>query len=200
MKTIISLFILTAISAFYSLPIAKGYQIGDMVDDFKLQNIDGNMVSLSDYNNSKGVIVVFTCNTCPYAVAYEDRIVALDKVFAPKGYPVLAIMPNNIKVKPADDLSHMKQRAKEKGFTFEIVKPPVEIKQDSTGDGSVAEQVLGINESLVKESPTELGDKTFTSLESVLKILPKAMTGEEIKEKYNINFKINDKSLFRPLK
>ncbi len=102
--------------------------------------------------------------------------------------------------KVVDNTEANKKLAKEKGFTFEIVKPPVEIKQDSTGDGSVAEQVLGINESLVKESPTELGDKTFTSLESVLKILPEAMTGAEIKEKYNINFKINDKSLFRPLK
>lgn len=118
MKTILSLFILSALSALNSLPTVKGYQIGDMVDDFKLQNIDGKMVSLSDYNDTKGVIVVFTCNTCPYAVAYEDRIVALDKVFAPKGYPVLAIMPNNIEVKPADDLIHMKQRSEEKGFTF----------------------------------------------------------------------------------
>ena len=118
MKTIISLLILTAFSVLNPPPISKGYQIGDMVDNFELQNIDGKMVSLSDYNDTKGIIVVFTCNTCPYAVAYEDRIVALDKVFAPKGYPVLAIMPNNIKVKPADDLSHMKQRAEEKGFTF----------------------------------------------------------------------------------
>ena len=118
MKTILSLFILTTFSVLNPSSISKGYQIGDMVDNFKLQNIDGKMVSLSDYNNSKGVIVVFTCNTCPYAVAYEDRIVALDKAFAPKGYPVLAIMPNNIKVKPADDLSHMKKRAEEKGFTF----------------------------------------------------------------------------------
>ena len=118
MKTIFSLFILTTFSVLNPSSISKGYQIGDMVDNFELQNIDGKMVSLSDYNNSKGVIVVFTCNTCPYAVAYEDRIVALDKAFAPKGYPVLAIMPNNIKVKPADDLSHMKKRAEEKEFTF----------------------------------------------------------------------------------
>ena len=84
MKTIFSLFILTTFSVLNPSSISKGYQIGDMVDNFELQNIDGKMVSLSDYNNSKGVIVVFTCNTCPYAVAYEDRIVALDKAFAPR--------------------------------------------------------------------------------------------------------------------
>ena len=121
MKTIFSLFILTTFSVLNPSSISKGYQIGDMVDNFELQNIDGKMVSLSDYNNSKGVIVVFTCNTCPYAVAYEDRIVALDKAFAPKGYPVLAIMPNNIKVKPADDLSHMKKGLKKKDLLFRIL-------------------------------------------------------------------------------
>ena len=120
MKTILSLFISTTFSDLNPLPTLKA-QIGDMVDNFELQNIDGKMVSLSDYNNSKGVIVVFTCNTCPYAVAYEDRIVALDKAFAPKGYPVLAIMPNNIKVKPADDLSHMKKRAEEKDLLSYLI-------------------------------------------------------------------------------
>lgn len=118
MKTLVTLLVFFVASLNSPSPVKKGYQIGDIVEDFKLQNIDGKMVSLSDYNNSEGVIVVFTCNTCPYAVAYEDRIVALDKKFAPQGYPVLAIMPNNIKVKPADDLNHMKQRADEKGFTF----------------------------------------------------------------------------------
>ena len=56
-----------------------GYKIGDIATDFKLKNVDGNMVSLADFNKAKGFIVVFTCNTCPYAVAYEDRIEALNK-------------------------------------------------------------------------------------------------------------------------
>ena len=50
-----------------------GYKVGDVATDFKLENIDGNMVSLSDYKDAKGFIVIFTCNTCPYAVAYEDQ-------------------------------------------------------------------------------------------------------------------------------
>ncbi|AXT20827.1 thioredoxin family protein [Flavobacteriaceae bacterium AU392] len=96
----------------------KGYNIGDIATDFKLKNIDGNMVSLSDYDDSKGFIVIFTCNTCPYAVAYEDRIIALDKKFKSKGYPVIAIMPNNPNIKPGDNFNAMKTRAKSKGFTF----------------------------------------------------------------------------------
>ena len=76
------------------------------------------MVSLSDYNDAKGFIVIFTCNTCPYAVSYEDRIIALDKKYASKGYPVIAVMPNNTSIQPKDDMESMKQRAKQKGFTF----------------------------------------------------------------------------------
>lgn len=95
-----------------------GYKIGDVATDFSLENIDGKMVSLSDFKDAKGFIVVFTCNTCPYAVAYEDRVEALNKKYADKGYPVIAIMPNNTDVKPGDSMEEMKARAKAKGFTF----------------------------------------------------------------------------------
>jgi len=96
----------------------KGYDIGDIATDFKLMNIDGKMVSLSDYKDAKGFIITFTCNTCPYAVLYEDRLEALNKKYAPKGYPLIAIMPNNTDIKPGDSMEAMKTRAKEKGFTF----------------------------------------------------------------------------------
>lgn len=95
-----------------------GYKVGDVATDFSLKNIDGKMVSLSDYKTAKGFVVIFTCNTCPYAVAYEDRIVALDKKYASKGYPVIAIMPNDTDVKPGDNMQAMQARAKAKGFTF----------------------------------------------------------------------------------
>ncbi|TYA86817.1 thioredoxin family protein [Seonamhaeicola marinus] len=98
--------------------VVEGYKIGDIAEDFSLKNIDGKMISLSDYKDAKGFIVTFTCNTCPYAVMYEDRIIDLDKKYASKGYPVIAIMPNNIAVKPGDNLESMKQRAENKGFTF----------------------------------------------------------------------------------
>ena len=96
----------------------SGYQIGDVVSDFELKNVDGKMISLSDYNEAKGFIITFTCNTCPFAIAYEDRIIALDKKYASKGYPVIAINPNNPLVQPGDSFKAMQQRAKEKGFTF----------------------------------------------------------------------------------
>lgn len=98
--------------------VDNGYKIGDVVADFKLENIDGKMVSMSDFKEAKGFIITFTCNTCPYAVAYEDRVEALNKMYASKGYPVIAIMPNNVEVKPGDNMEAMQERAKEKGFTF----------------------------------------------------------------------------------
>lgn len=121
MKTIKTFLMVIGVLAglsFTSVSDNPGYDIGDIATDFRLKNIDGNMVSLSDYKEAKGFIVIFTCNTCPYAVAYEDRIVALDKKYASKGYPVIAIMPNNTEVKPEDSMEHMQARAKAKGFTF----------------------------------------------------------------------------------
>ena len=106
------------LSVFTANTEEDGYKIGDVATDFSLENIDGKMVSLSDFKDAKGFIVVFTCNTCPYAVAYEDRVEALNKKYADKGYPVVAIMPNNTDVKPGDSMEEMKARAKAKGFTF----------------------------------------------------------------------------------
>lgn len=75
-------------------------------------------MSLGDYKDAKGFIVIFTCNHCPYSVAYEDRIIDLDKKYKSKGYPVIAINPNNPKSYPDDSFDNMKIRAKDKGFTF----------------------------------------------------------------------------------
>jgi len=98
--------------------MADGYQIGDKVDNFNLKNIDGKMVSLDEMQDVKGAIVIFTCNHCPYSIANEDRIIELDKKYKKKGYPVIAINPNDPKIQPEDSFDKMKVRAKEKGFTF----------------------------------------------------------------------------------
>mgnify|MGYP000504181659 CR=1 FL=1 len=124
MKTtqkLLTLFVLMLTISAFTIKPKDGYKIGDIATDFKLENIDGSMVSLSDFNEAKGFIVTFTCNTCPYAVAYEDRIEALNKKYASKGYPVIAIMPNNTDVKPGDALPEMTKRAEEKGFPSPIL-------------------------------------------------------------------------------
>ncbi|XRE42432.1 Alkyl hydroperoxide reductase and/or thiol-specific antioxidant family (AhpC/TSA) protein [Tenacibaculum discolor] len=111
------LLVVATISAFTN-DTSKGYKIGDEASDFTLRNIDGKMVSLADYKDAKGFIVVFTCNMCPYSVANEDRLIALDKKYKQKGFPVIAINPNDPEVSKGDSFEAMKVRAKEKGFTF----------------------------------------------------------------------------------
>ncbi len=95
-----------------------GYQIGDTATDFSLKGVDGKKVSMADYKDAKGFIVVFTCNHCPYAVMYEDRINDLAKMYTKKGYVLLAINPNDPEVQPKDSYELMIERAKEKGFVF----------------------------------------------------------------------------------
>ena len=95
-----------------------GYGIGDKADGFKLKNVDETWVSLSDYSDEKGAIVIFTCNHCPYAKAYEQRIMDLHEEFAPKGFPVIAINPNDPNAYEEDSFENMQKRAKEKGYEF----------------------------------------------------------------------------------
>lgn len=108
--------IVALVAAFTVKP--TGYKIGDIATDFSLKNVDNKNVSLKDMKNAKGYIVVFTCNHCPYAIAYEDRIIALDKKYKKLGYPVVAINPNNPEKQKDDSFAKMQERAKEKSFAF----------------------------------------------------------------------------------
>ncbi|MBK8346420.1 MAG: thioredoxin family protein [Saprospiraceae bacterium] len=99
-------------------PGINGYQPGDKATDFSLKSTTGKMVSMADYKDARGFIVVFTCNHCPFAVMYEDRINELAKKYTPKGYVLLAVNPNDPAVQPADSYAFMQERAKEKGFVF----------------------------------------------------------------------------------
>ena len=107
---------LIAASALSFTPAA--YKVGDTVKDFSLKNIDGKMVSLGNYKDAKGFIVVFTCNHCPFAKAYESRIIALDKKYTSLGYPVIAINPNDPVAVPEDSYGEMISRAEKKGYSF----------------------------------------------------------------------------------
>ena len=109
--------LLVALSSFTMMK-TSGYRVGDVVDDFSLKNVNEKEVSLKEYSKAKGFIVIFTCNHCPFSVAYEDRIIALDKKYKKLGYPVIAINPNNPAVQPDDTFELMQEKAKEAGFTF----------------------------------------------------------------------------------
>ncbi|HID76526.1 MAG TPA: thioredoxin family protein [Planctomycetaceae bacterium] len=99
-----------------------GVKIGDPAPDWKgLQGVDGKLHGLADYKKAKVVVLVFTCNHCPVAKAYEDRLIAIQKDYAKKGVQLVAVNVNNL---PADRLDKMKERAKEKGFNFPYLYDP----------------------------------------------------------------------------
>ncbi|MBK8699603.1 MAG: thioredoxin family protein [Saprospiraceae bacterium] len=110
--------LISLLMTFFTGTSTGGYKPGDVAVDFKLKNVDGKMVSLSDFKSAKGYIVIFTCNHCPYAKMYEDRIIALQDKYGKAGFPVIAINPNDPAAEPDDSFDMMKKRAKEKGFKF----------------------------------------------------------------------------------
>lgn len=121
--SVISALILVAIIGFAAiLPmkslVDKGYKVGDKVSDFSLKNIDNTQVSLASIKETKGFIVIFTCNHCPFAKMYEDRVIDLHKQFATQGYPVVAISSNDVVKQPEDSFELMAARAKEKSYPF----------------------------------------------------------------------------------
>lgn len=101
-----------------SADLPDGVKVGDKAPDFVLENVDGKKAALASFEKAKGVILIFTCNHCPYSKMYEDRIIALHKAYTPKGWPVVAINPNDPAVEPEDSFEKMKERAKEKEFPF----------------------------------------------------------------------------------
>jgi len=115
MKKII-LFLAFVLSVQFSM--AQAYKVGDKASDFRLKNVDGQWVSMADYPEAKGFIIVFTCNHCPYSRAYETRINNIAVRYKPLGYQLIAINPNDSTIVAADSYSKMQLRAKARSFHF----------------------------------------------------------------------------------
>jgi len=90
--------------------------------DVKLPGADGNEHALPDYADKKAVVVAFTCNHCPAAIGAQDRIIGLQRDYGPKGVQVIAINANEDVGHPTDSLTHMVERAREKGFNFPYLR------------------------------------------------------------------------------
>ena len=114
LSTVFILLILVA-SAFVAGP---GYQVGDPVKDFSLKSTSGKNVSLTDFKNDKGVILVFDCNTCPVSKLYNSRIIELSKKYKSKGFPLIAVNANDPGMSPGDSFEEMVTVAKKKGYDF----------------------------------------------------------------------------------
>ena len=97
---------------------AGGYKIGDAVQPFNLKSVSGKMVSLADYNKERGLVIVFTCNHCPFAKLYQARINEFNKRYAGKGYPLVAISSNDAIAVPEDNFEEMIKRAAEEHYSF----------------------------------------------------------------------------------
>ncbi len=113
-KVILVLATLAAILA------ARGYaadlKIGDAAPNFRnIGGTDNNRHSLSDYKHAKLIVLVFTCNHCPVAQAYEKRLISLQRKYDAKGVQFVAVNVNNL---PEDGLDAMKIRAEQKSFNF----------------------------------------------------------------------------------
>lgn len=115
MKVFVILFSLVVVT---NKLMNNGYDVGNTVSDFTLKNWDGKMVSLADFKNAKGFIVIFDCNTCPVSKAYNSRIIELNKKFEPQGFPVVLINPNSAEVVPEESYSEMVAYAKSHGYDF----------------------------------------------------------------------------------
>jgi peroxiredoxin len=115
-----------AACAFAAGPV-KTLEIGQAAPDFSLPGVDGKTYGLDDFADAKVLVVVFTCNHCPTAEAYEERIMLLATEYRDKGVALVAISPNDPQAVRLDELGYtdvgdsfedMKIRAKDQGFEF----------------------------------------------------------------------------------
>ncbi len=118
MKNFLVILTFLVLGSIQSSAQTAGYKPGDKAIDFNLKGTDGKMYSLASLKKGKGFIIVFTCNHCPFSQAYEQRIIALHKKYAPKGMPVVAINPNDPVREPEDSYDNMKKRAKKYKYPF----------------------------------------------------------------------------------
>lgn len=86
--------------------------------DVKMRDISGKSLSLNEAKGKEGLLVIFSCNTCPWVVAWEDRYVSLSNEFSPKGIGVIAVNSNASYFDGVDSFEAMQEHAKENGYNF----------------------------------------------------------------------------------
>ena len=99
-----------------------GLALGSKAVDFNLKSVDGKHYRLEDFADKKALVIVFSCNHCPYVQAYEDRIVKLQHENSGRGVMLIAINSNYDQDYPEDSYEKMVERSKEKGFNFPYLR------------------------------------------------------------------------------
>jgi peroxiredoxin len=92
--------------------------VGDAAVDFTLPGTDNQHHALADYADQTALVLIFSCNHCPYVRAWEDRMNMIQREYAGRGAQVLAINANDAQKYPDDSFEKMQQRANEKQFAF----------------------------------------------------------------------------------
>jgi peroxiredoxin len=150
----------------------KALNLGQKAPDFKeIVGTDDKAHSLSEFKNADAIVLVFTCNQCPVAVACEDRIIELQKSYKGKKVQVVAINVNN---DPGDKLDKMKERASAKGFNFPYLYDPTQKVAKDYG-AMVTPDIVLLNKNrevaylgLIDDSPLNEAEVTATHLRDAI--------------------------------
>jgi peroxiredoxin len=102
--------------------IVSTIALGTPAPDFDLPGVDGKRHSLASFAGKNALVVVFTCNHCPYSRDYEDRIISVQRDYADRGVQVVAINSNDAEAYPQDSFEEMITRAEQKGFNFPYLR------------------------------------------------------------------------------
>ena len=116
MKKFISLILIGCLT----ILSAKELDLGSILPlgDIKMADISGKDVSLNDAKGKNGLLVIFSCNACPWVIAWEDRYVELADTYKDKGVGIVAINSNETQFENVDSMEEMQAHAKEQGYNF----------------------------------------------------------------------------------
>jgi len=116
--------------------------LGDSAPDFSLPGVDGRTYSLADLEDKAALVIIWSCNHCPYVVAYEDRMVQIQRDYADKGVQFVVINSNDERRYPEDDFDHMVERARRKGFNFPYLRDEDQTAAEAYGPSVTPEVFL----------------------------------------------------------
>ena len=110
----------------FSLLFSKELEIGSRMplDDHKMLDISGKLLTLSDIRSNNGTLVIFSCNTCPWVIRWEDRYVSIAEKYVPMGIGIIAVNSNSGRFKGSDSMEAMIEHADKENYNFPYAQDP----------------------------------------------------------------------------
>lgn len=174
---------------YHGVPPPKSLQklnIGDSAPNFNLFGVDGKQYSLEKFDQKKAIIVVFSCNHCPFVKIYEDRLIAIQKDYAARGVQLIAINSNDETRYPEESLKNMIIRAQSKKFNFPYLRDKNQSVAEAYGAERTPEVFLFDNDRILRyhgridDNVEEPHEVRFHYLRDAL---DKILTGKEVSTK-----------------